>query len=269
MMAFCRLRPIVLRDPRTPCQRALVIFCTRPIRFWNRELRKQVLAPPGCVNFKRRSDVYIVQRTIVFVQGFLASYGPSSIKKLLWDRDFSGHKWDFIDDTAGDCIYPHLEKYARNGNILDLGCGPGNTANELNPNVYQSYVGIDISEVALAKAVNRTQENGRTEKNSFVCSDFLGYRPTQEFDIILFRESLYHVPYGQVLKILEKYSKYLKKSGVFIVRLYAGDSRPGKIKRRVKRKLDLIKREYDIVESCQYDTRGLPTVLVFRPRPQG
>jgi hypothetical protein len=34
----------------------------------------------------------------------------------------------------------------------------------------------------------------------------------------------------------------------------------------VKRKLDLIKREFDIVDSRQYDTPGLPTVLVFRPR---
>jgi SAM-dependent methyltransferase len=210
--------------------------------------------------------VYIVQRTMVFVQGFLSSYGPSSIKKLLWDRDFSGNKWDFIDNTVGDCIYPHLERYARNGSILDLGCGPGNTANELNPSVYQSYVGIDISEVALAKAVKRTQENSRAEKNSFVCSDFLGYRPTQEFDVILFRESMYHVPHGQVLKILDKYSKYLKNSGVFIIRLYIGDNRAGKIKFRVKRKIDLIKREFDIVESSQYDTPGLPVVLVFRPR---
>ena len=213
--------------------------------------------------------MYIVRRTLTFVRGVLVVYGPSSIKKLLWDKEFSGSKWNFIDNTVGDCVYPHLEKYAQNGSILDLGCGPGNTANELAPNVYRSYIGVDISEAALAKAVKRTQENGRADKNSFARADFLGYTPTQEFDVILFRESMYHVPYGQVLKILEKYSKYLKKSGVFIVRLYAGDSRPGKIKRRVKRKLDLIKREYDIVESCQYDTRGLPTVLVFRPRRQG
>ncbi len=39
--------------------------------------------------------MYIVERTINFVQGFLASYGPSSIKKRLWDKDFSGSKWDF------------------------------------------------------------------------------------------------------------------------------------------------------------------------------
>src|SRR5271154_6105203 len=189
--------------------------------------------------------MYIVRRTLTFVRGFLVVYGPSRIKKLLWDKEFSGSKWNFIDNTVGDCVYPHLEKYAQNGSILDLGCGPGNTANELAPNVYRSYIGVDISEAALAKAVKRTRENGRADKNSFVRSDFLGYTPVQEFDIVLFRESLYHVPYGQVLKILGKYSKYLKNSGVFIVRLYAGDNRAGKIKFRVKRKINLIKREFD------------------------
>jgi SAM-dependent methyltransferase len=212
--------------------------------------------------------MHILQRTLTFVRGFLTSYGPPSIKKRIWDKDFSSGKWDFIDNTSGDCVYSHLERFAQAGDILDLGCGPGNTANELSSDAYRSYVGVDISEAALAKAVKRTAENGRSEKNSFVCSDFLAYRPTKEFDTILFRESMYHIPYGQVPRILEKYSKFLKKSGVFVVRLYAGDHRPGKIKYRVKRKLDLIEREFDIVESRQYDSPGLPTVLVFRPRSQ-
>lgn len=210
--------------------------------------------------------MYIVDRTMTFVRGFIMSYGPSGIKKKLWDKEFSSTKWDFIDNTAGDCVYPYLEKYARNGNILDLGCGPGNTANELAEGVYQTYIGVDISEAALAKAAKRTQENGRASKNSFVNSDFLGYHPTQEFDIILFRESLYHVPFGQILPILKKFSQNLKNTGVFIVRLYAGDHRPGVIKTRVTAKLDLIKREFDIVESRQFDLPALPNVLVFRPR---
>jgi SAM-dependent methyltransferase len=211
--------------------------------------------------------MYIVRRTLTFVQGFLTSYGPSSIKKKLWDRDFSSGKWDFIDNTAGDCVYPFLEKYANHGHILDLGCGPGNTANELNSTAYKTYVGVDISEAALEKAVRRTKENGRADKNSFVVSDFLGYAPSQDFDIILFRESLYHVPYGQVKPILDKYSKHLKPGGVFIVRLYAGDERPGVIKPRVIRKMDLIKNNFDMVEYRRFDTPALPTVLVFRPRP--
>ena len=212
--------------------------------------------------------MHIARRALVFVEGFLASYAPSFIKKRLWDRDFSGGKWDFIDNTVGDCVYPHLERHSRGGDILDLGCGPGNTANELAIDAYRNYIGVDISEVALGKARKRTQENGRANKNSFVRSDFLGYAPAQEFDVILFRESLYHVPYGQVLSILQKYSSHLKKNGVFIVRLYAGDTKTKKIKYRVKRKLDLIKREFDVLGYFQYEKPGTPTVLEFRPRQQ-
>ena len=130
---------------------------------------------------------------------------------------------------------------------------------------YRTYIGVDISESALAKGVKRTNKSGRAGKNSFVCSDFLSYMPSRKFDVILFRESMYHVPYGQVLGLLNKYSKHLKNDGAFIVRLYLGDYRTGKIKFRVKRKIDLIKREFDVVEECQYDKPGIPTVLVFRP----
>jgi SAM-dependent methyltransferase len=209
--------------------------------------------------------MYIVQRTLTFVRGFLLSYGPTKVKKALWDKEFSGDKWNFIDDTANDCIYPHLEKHARGGDILDLGCGPGNTANELAEKAYTTYLGVDISESALAKGVKRTNESGRAAKNSFVCSDFLSYMPTREFDVILFRESMYHIPYGSVMELLNKYSKYLKSSGVFIVRLYIGDFQTGKIKPRVQRKIDLIKREFNVVESFQYEKAGTPMVLVFRP----
>jgi SAM-dependent methyltransferase len=212
--------------------------------------------------------MYILQRSITFVQGFLKSYGPTSYKKKLWDKEFSGTKWDFIDDTTGDCIYENLEKYARNGDILDLGCGPGNTANELADSAYRTYVGVDISEAALAKARKRTQECGRAAKNGFACSDFLGYTPTKEFDVILFRESLYHIPFGQVQEILDRFSKFLKKDGVFMVRMYSTDKKTGETKHRVTAKVDLIKREFDLVESNVYDTEGQPIVLVFQPKRQ-
>jgi SAM-dependent methyltransferase len=209
--------------------------------------------------------MHFVNRAVTFARGALLSYGPSGIKKRIWDKEFSGTKWDFIDETAGDCVYPFLEKYANNGNILDLGCGPGNTANELAASVYENYIGVDISEAALAKAVKRSDENGRADKNSFVNSDFMSFEPTKEFDIILFRESMYHVPHGQVLPILRKYSKHLKHTGVFVVRLYTGDLQSGVLKRRVISKLDLIKREFKVLEAGQFHSPGLPNVLVFRP----
>ena len=210
----------------------------------------------------------IAHRAISLMSAFLKSYGPSNIKKVLWDREFSGTKWDFIDDTAGDCVYPNLEKYAAGGAILDLGCGPGNTANELAASAYTNYVGVDISEAALTKAIKRTRENGRADKNSFFQSDFLSYMPTQHFEVILFRESLYHVPFGQVKMILQKYTEYLKKDGVFIVRIAVLDRGDGKAKKRPTAMLHVIETEFDVVEKRQYPGALGPTVIVFRPRPR-
>ena len=157
----------------------------------------------------------------------LKSYGPSGLKKILWDKEFSGTKWDFIDNTLGDCVYPNLEKYAKNGSILDLGCGPGNTANELAATAYESYIGVDISEAALEKARKRTIESGRANKNVFVQGDFIRHEPNKKFDVILFRESMYHVPMTKIKDTLDHYTKYLKGDGVFIVRMGTSDSESG------------------------------------------
>ncbi len=51
-----------------------------------------------------------------------------------------------------------------------------------------------------------------------------------------------------------------------MVRLYAADIQTGETKSRVTAKLDLIKREFDVIEAAEYETPGRPTVLVFRPR---
>lgn len=209
----------------------------------------------------------IARRTLVVMNAFLKSYGPSSVKKILWDKEFSGSKWDFIDNTVGDCVYPHLEKYAQTGSILDLGCGPGNTANELQATAYRSYVGVDVSETAIAKAMKRTAESGRSDKNSFAQSDFLGYKPTQKFDVILFRESMYHIPLNQIKPVLDKYSRYLKESGVFIVRMGVLDDKNGKIKKRPKAMIDIIETEFAVIENCRHAGKSGPTVVIFRPRP--
>src|ERR1700756_5886690 len=119
----------------------------------------------------------IVRRALIFARGFLLSCGPTKVKKAFWNKECSGGKWDFIDNTSNDCIYPHLEKYARGGDILDLGCGPGNTANELAGDAYRFYIGVDISESAIAKGIKRNNESGRNDKNSLIFSDFFCYMP--------------------------------------------------------------------------------------------
>jgi 2-polyprenyl-3-methyl-5-hydroxy-6-metoxy-1,4-benzoquinol methylase len=209
----------------------------------------------------------IAARSANFIVAFFKSYGPSTLKKYLWDREFAGPKWEFINHTEGDCVYENLEKYTNNGSLLDLGCGPGNTANELCADAYQRYMGIDISEEALAKAQRRTAETGRGNKNLFVHHDFINYTPTQEFDVILFRESIYHVPIGKIKDTLDHYAKYLKPNGVLMIRIATSDEmHSGVDKPRPMAMVRLMEREFDVVEERRYDHVTRPMVLVLRPK---
>ncbi len=211
--------------------------------------------------------MYLVDRSLQFVRGFLLSYGPSSIKRRFWDKEYSEEKWSFAYNTVGDCVYGHLEKHVANGSILDIGCGSGNTATELAP-TYKTYLGVDISEAALAKAKRRSEECGRKDKNRFECGDFLTYVPSGKYDVILFRESMYHVPLGKVKSTLDRYSEYLKDAGVFVVRLFAssGDGPDAKDKHRPAAMLTIMENAFDVLEKCRYEEPGRPTVIVFRPK---
>ena len=210
--------------------------------------------------------MYIVERTARFVRGFLLSYGPSSIKRFFWNKEYSEEKWAFAYNTVGDCVYDHLERHTRNGSILDIGCGSGNTATEMAETCYRSYLGVDISEAALAKARRRSQECGRQGKNRFECGDFLTYVPTGQYDVILFRESMYHVPLGKVKATLDRYSTYLKDGGVFVVRLFASSLGRTEDKSRPTAMLNIMEAEFDVVEKGRYEVPGRPTVIVFRPK---
>ncbi len=214
--------------------------------------------------------LYLVEATIRLVNGFLLSYGPQSIKRRMWEKQYRGPKWLFRDNTSGDRIYAHLETHARKGRILDLGCGSGNTAAELADPAYESYVGVDISEVALEKARKRTQECGREGKNRFVRGDFLAWQPApaEQFDVILFRESMYFVPMQKIKDILDRYSKYLRAGGVFVVGLYVADKKTARDKSRPSAMVRIMEKEFDVVEKREFDHKARPTVLVLRPRQQ-
>jgi SAM-dependent methyltransferase len=206
--------------------------------------------------------MYIVDRGIRFLRGFLLSYGPEAIKKRVWDTEYCSTKWDFADNTVGDCVYPLLEKYAQRGSILDLGCGSGNTATELSSDAYTHYVGVDISAEALAKAAKRTEASGRANKNQFACADFLSFEPAETFDVILFRESMYHIPIGKIRSILDKYCSYLTSNGVFIVRMFLLENE--KLKWRPAKMIEIIEAGFDVVEKYRQPQSGA-AVIVFRP----
>jgi len=135
------------------------------------------------------------------------------------DKEYASGSWNHCDDTSGAWVYQFVEKYCRRGSILDLGCGSGNTGNELDAISYRDYTGVDISEVAVRKAAERSAQNGRADKNQYIRSDIRSYVPRKKYDVICFRESIYHVPRSRMKETLDRYAHFLTDDGVFVVNL--------------------------------------------------
>lgn len=199
--------------------------------------------------------VAFATKTRNVLRGLLQRYAPASLKRHLWNREFASGHWTCLERTGSDPIYPHLEQYANNGNILDLGCGPGTTAIEVSPTAYAHYTGVDISEVALQTARRRSVQTEHTARQEFVQADIAKYRPTRSYDVILGGDSLYYLPPRQLTPTLARYAQFLKPSGVLLIKL----SQMPKHLPLVRR----IERAFDVVEKHFYE----PDVYVLVCRP--
>ena|ERR1043166_5677762 len=186
------------------------------------------------------------------IRRFLHGWGSNVVKRELWNEEFATGRWDHIDKTADDCVYSFIEKYARAGNILDLGCGSGNTGSELKASSYRNYTGVDISDVATAKARKRSEECGRATKNRYLESNIFSYIPMRKYEVILFRESIYYVPPMRIRKMLKRYSQYLASDGVFIVRMYD--------RRKYLSIIETIEKNFHVLEKSRPE--GLESIVI-------
>lgn len=184
-------------------------------------------------------------------------WGSSEVKHRLWDDEYAGGRWDHCEQTPGAAVYRYIEKYCANGSILDLGCGSGNTSNELDPAKYDSYTGVDISEVATKKAEARSRQNGRGQKNQYLPADIITYAPDRSYDVICFRESIYYIPHSRIKNMLDRYAHYLTDRGVIIVNVSKYGTRKG------QSILDLIESNFQVIEKFA-PPQGEEFVVAFR-----
>jgi SAM-dependent methyltransferase len=194
------------------------------------------------------------------LRGLKQGWGTPGMKRALWNREFSSGRWNFIENTSGDVVYQYIEKYCKNGSILDLGCGSGNTGCELDPSKYQDYTGVDISDFAIQMAARRSKEKQRDDKNRYFQADIATYTPTVDHNVILFRESIYYIPRPKIRRVLDKYCRYLAENGVFIVR--------GHAKEEGESILRVLGSGYTVVEQCAAVAPG-PFVVAFRKTSDG
>ena len=100
----------------------------------------------------------------------------------------------------------------RPGRALDLACGEGQNAIWL-ASLGWEVVGVDYSEVAIAKARARAERDGVAAE--FVCADLVGYAPdSQAFDLVFV---LYlHIAADQRRGVLERAAAAVAPGGTFV-----------------------------------------------------
>ena len=194
------------------------------------------------------------------LRGLLQRHGTETVKRWLWDGEYWRGKWNCLDTMPNDYVYPHVERHAHGGSILDLGCGPGTVGSELQNNTYRSYTGVDISNLAIEKARSKALAVRRYDKNKYIQADIATYVPDQQYNVILFGDSIGYFAQQRILQVLQRYSNYLSPNGVFIVRNWL-------LRKRQRMVLRNIEDNFEVVEKQLYHESQL-FVIAFRPLTQ-
>jgi 2-polyprenyl-6-hydroxyphenyl methylase/3-demethylubiquinone-9 3-methyltransferase len=138
----------------------------------------------------------------------------------VWDDEYQCGKWRYLRSDEELPRYALLAAYLRKrcfaGRLLDLGCGEGILCDHLWPGSYSRYVGVDISQEAVAQASRAARPNA-----SFVCADVEHYVPGEgeQFDAILFNEVLYY--FSDPAAVAARFSTWLAPQGTMLASIYA------------------------------------------------
>jgi 2-polyprenyl-3-methyl-5-hydroxy-6-metoxy-1,4-benzoquinol methylase len=99
----------------------------------------------------------------------------------------------FRDNVLRRCLKPFI----RDKSVLELGCGEGHLTHTIFSKA-RSVVGIDISDVAIARAKSLNLSNARFESADFLQASFEGY------DVIAALECVYYLSLEEQGALLKK-----------------------------------------------------------------
>ena len=183
-------------------------------------------------------------RRFLYAEGLVGSLARSarslvpseSFDQRYWDRHLSGEFAPYLGgtpsiDARNALVVTLLSHHARTASrLLDVGCAAGALSTAL-PAQYRRYMGIDISAYAIDEARKRVARPGC----EFFVSDLQSFQLEEDFDVIVFNEVLYYVPFDDVLAELDRYASFLSSEGVVCISM-KHDPRNEATYRRMARK---------------------------------
>jgi SAM-dependent methyltransferase len=119
------------------------------------------------------------------------------LRRLVWNVEWAAGRWNSLD-SANLLSVEIARKYARNGRIIELGCGSGALAASIGDQFYKDYKGIDISDVAIKRARSRRLDRCEFEVGPMESAHI------EAADLIIIQEALYYLEPNQQMALLRK-----------------------------------------------------------------
>ncbi len=134
-----------------------------------------------------------------------------------WEAEYAAGKWAYLRGLPEAGRYSVLAGYIAQlrpgGSVLDVGCGQGILLQRLPAGACSHYVGVDVSQSAVA-AARAGPQDGRSTFLAVNCEDWI---PPGNFAVIVFNEVLYYL--HSPMSVLERYSRSLASGGILLLSL--------------------------------------------------
>lgn len=196
------------------------------------------------------------EKSIVLWEQRQRGYSPISGDR--WDAQYRGGRWDYLNQLDEMARYTVLVGYMASlkprGAVLDVGCGEGILFKRYLPYGYSKYVGIEISEAALAKLAE-----SQNQHTIFIKADAEEYEPTELFDVVVFNEIVYY--FSEPYVTLNRYTHALKQDGVFLISIYQSSDAASLRGMEILRQLKSMYPVVDETQTTQGSRSWLCTVL--------
>ena len=109
-----------------------------------------------------------------------------------------------------DFVRKALRFSANKGDALDVGCGSGGRLFAALLDAGFQVTGIDVSEALLNYARKRRPDS------DFILADICEWQPQKRYDFIIAWDSIFHAPYSEQRRVVEKLCNALAKDGVIL-----------------------------------------------------
>jgi 2-polyprenyl-6-hydroxyphenyl methylase/3-demethylubiquinone-9 3-methyltransferase len=175
------------------------------------------------------------------------------------DRRYAADGWESLRGLRELARYGVIAGYCahlRARSVLDVGCGEGLLAERLLRPPSETYVGVELSAVAVEVA----RAKGLPGDVRFEAGRAETYAPTRRFDVVVFNELLYYFEAPEAVAL--RYAAWLEPNGAIVVSMHR--KRTGWAWRRLERALELV----DAV-AVRHDSGVVWDVKLLRPREEG